>query len=220
MSVWRRSWSCDLDHFIKVSFNYPVQAQHEIWLQLAQRFLRKSSYIQSDIPLTKVTKLPWTLTYIVVSCTPYLTASTNSHIIDYNTLVLSLSFKSLQDQIWLCCKNGPWSTQSHHFSKFDDIQVPDAAYQVSSALAHLYWRRRFLKVFTIYGHGGHLGHVTGTIWINSPLPLKFHSILPNGFYRRSPFESADGQRWRRKTDEVGFSSLYWEVSYSFFYFVW
>ena len=21
-------------------------------------------------------------------------------------------------------------------------------------------RRRFLKVFTIYGHGGHLGHVT------------------------------------------------------------
>ena len=24
----------------------------------------------------------------------------------------------------------------------------------------------FLKVFTIYGHGGHLGHVTWTIYIN------------------------------------------------------
>ena len=24
----------------------------------------------------------------------------------------------------------------------------------------------FFKVFTIYGHGGHLGHVTWTIYIN------------------------------------------------------
>ena len=27
-------------------------------------------------------------------------------------------------------------------------------------------RRRYLKDFTIYGHGGHLGHVTRTICIN------------------------------------------------------
>ena len=26
--------------------------------------------------------------------------------------------------------------------------------------------KRFLKVFTIYEHGGHLGHVTWTIWTN------------------------------------------------------
>ena len=26
------------------------------------------------------------------------------------------------------------------------------------------WRRRFIKVFTIYGHGGHVGHVTQTVW--------------------------------------------------------
>ena len=34
----------------------------------------------------------------------------------------------------------------------------------------------FLKVFTIYGHGGHLGHVTWTIYINfrSPLPRRLH----------------------------------------------
>ena len=45
----------------------------------------------------------------------------------------------------------------------------------------------FFKVFTIYGHGGHLGHVTWTIYINfrSPFPrrlhIKFGIELPSGF---------------------------------------
>ena len=32
------------------------------------------------------------------------------------------------------------------------------------------------KVFTIYGHGGHPGHVTWTIYINfrSPFPRRLH----------------------------------------------
>ena len=34
----------------------------------------------------------------------------------------------------------------------------------------------FFKVFTIYGHGGHLGHVTWTIYTNlrSPFPRRLH----------------------------------------------
>ena len=32
-------------------------------------------------------------------------------------------------------------------------------------------KRRFLKVFVIYSHGGHLGHVTLTIYTN------FHSLF-------------------------------------------
>ena len=37
------------------------------------------------------------------------------------------------------------------------------------------WEKMF-KVFTIYGHGGHLGHVTLTSYINviSPLPRGLH----------------------------------------------
>ena len=37
----------------------------------------------------------------------------------------------------------------------------------------------FLKVFTIYGHGGHLGHVTWTIYIifRSPFPRRLHINL-------------------------------------------
>ena len=36
--------------------------------------------------------------------------------------------------------------------------------------------RRFFKVFTIYGHGGHLGNVTWTIYTNfrSPFPRRLH----------------------------------------------
>ena len=43
------------------------------------------------------------------------------------------------------------------------------------------------KVFTIYGHGGHLGHVTWTIYTNvrSPFPrrlhIKFSFDWPSGF---------------------------------------
>ena len=45
----------------------------------------------------------------------------------------------------------------------------------------------FFKVFTIYGHGGHLGHVTWTIYINfrSPFPrglhIEFGFDWPSGF---------------------------------------
>ena len=31
--------------------------------------------------------------------------------------------------------------------------------------------KKILKVFTTYGHGGHLGHVTWTIYINFPSPF-------------------------------------------------
>ena len=48
-------------------------------------------------------------------------------------------------------------------------------------------KKIFLKVFTIYGHGGHLGQVTWTIYTNfrSPFPrrlhIKFGFDWPSGF---------------------------------------
>ena len=42
---------------------------------------------------------------------------------------------------------------------------------------------RFLKVFAIYSHGGHLGHVILTIYTNFPswLHIKFGFDGPDGF---------------------------------------
>ena len=45
----------------------------------------------------------------------------------------------------------------------------------------------FLRFFTIYGHGGHLGHVTWTIYTNNGSPfsrrlhIKFGFVWPSGF---------------------------------------
>ena len=30
--AWRPSWSCDLGHLYKLSFPFPKEASHEIWL--------------------------------------------------------------------------------------------------------------------------------------------------------------------------------------------
>ena len=40
----------------------------------------------------------------------------------------------------------------------------------------------FLRVFTIYGHGGHLGHVTKIMLIN------FHFLVPESFQTKFSLE--------------------------------
>ena len=49
----------------------------------------------------------------------------------------------------------------------------------------------FFKVFTIYGHGSHLGHVTWTIYTNfhSPFPRRLH--IKFGFDWPSDFRGED-----------------------------
>ena len=65
----------------------------------------------------------------------------------------------------------------------------------------------FLRVFTIYGRGGHLGHVTWTIYINfrSPFPRRLH--IKFGFdwpavSEEKMFENVDGRtddgRWKHR----------------------
>ena len=58
------------------------------------------------------------------------------------------------------------STQGHHLNKLGSTRVPDAAYKFSRSSAFWFQRRRIFHVFTIYGNGGHLGHVPWTIWTN------------------------------------------------------
>ena len=51
------------------------------------------------------------------------------------------------------------------------------------------------KVFTIYGHGGDLDHVTWTIYINfrSPFPRRLH--IKFGFDWPSGFREEDLLKW-------------------------
>ena len=49
----------------------------------------------------------------------------------------------------------------------------------------------FLKVFTIYGHGSHLGHVTCTISINFRSPFRRRLHIKFGFDWSSGFRGED-----------------------------
>ena len=75
----------------------------------------------------------------------------------------------------------------HHFSNFGRPPVPDDLCKDSAPRHPLFWKRRFLKVFTINGHGGHLGQRTMTILaiLCSPklrrLHMKFEQHWPRGF---------------------------------------
>ena len=75
----------------------------------------------------------------------------------------------------------------HHFSNFVRSPVPDNLCKVSAPRHPWLWRRKFLKFFTIYGHGCHLGQWTATILaiFHSPAPrrlhMKFEQHTPRSF---------------------------------------
>ena len=46
----------------------------------------------------------------------------------------------------------------------------------------------FLKVFTIYGHGDHLDHVTKLICINFHLPITFYVRFDSKCLRKTSFD--------------------------------
>ena len=81
---------------------------------------------------------------------------------------------------------GQMSMYDHHFSNFGRPPVPDDLCKVSGIRHPRLWRSRFLKVYTIYQHGGHLGQWTATslVIFHSPAPgrlhIKFEQQWPRG----------------------------------------
>ena len=74
----------------------------------------------------------------------------------------------------------------HYFSNFGRPPFPDDLCKDSAPRHPRFWRRRFLKVFTNNGHGGHLGQLTATILeiFRSPnlrrVHMKFEQNWPRG----------------------------------------
>ena len=68
------------------------------------------------------------------------------------------------------------SIQGYNLNNLGSTCLDNATYQVSRSSVYWFWRRRFFKVFTIYGHGGHVGQVTQLIYIHfhSHSPISFH----------------------------------------------
>ena len=94
--------------------------------------------------------------------------------------------RSIRKQIWPCHKKCSMSTQCHHLNKFGCTWVPDGVYQVSRSSASWFWRW-FLKVFTIYGPGRHLSHVTRNIWTHFHPNITWRRHMKFGFKRPRVF---------------------------------
>ena len=104
--------------------------------------------------------------------------------------------------------NRSWSTQDHYLNKLGSTHPPNAAYQVSRSSAFVVPEKKILKVFTIYGHGRHLSHVTRTIWANFRFPIphvprRLH--IKFGFNRPSGFRGEDVWKCWRTTDGAAVS---------------
>ena len=95
--------------------------------------------------------------------------------------------RSIRKQIWPCHKTVQGQPVSSFFYKFGCTRVPDHVYHVSKSSASWFRRRLFLKVFTIYGPGRHLGHVTRNIWTYFHPNIHWRLHMKFGFKRSSVF---------------------------------
>ena len=107
--------------------------------------------------------------------------------------------KSIRDQIWPCCKIGQGQLRVIIWTNYDGPESP-----MLHTKPEDHWpfgsREDFLRVFTIYERGGHLGHVTHTprTIFRSPIPLRLH--MKFGFDKPSGFGEEDLWTWWTTTD--------------------
>ena len=94
--------------------------------------------------------------------------------------------KCIGKQTWPCRKKVKCQYTTFILAILVDPPIPDDLSKDSAPRHTRFWRRRFLKVFTIYGHDGHLGQRTETILANihslnlRRLHMKFEQNWPRG----------------------------------------
>ena len=75
-------------------------------------------------------------------------------------------------------------------------------------------REDFWRVFIIYGHGGHLGHVTWTIWTNFSFPISGKLLMKFDFNWPSGSRGEDVWKCSQTTDDT----IFWFVTTTFYFF--
>ena len=101
-----------------------------------------------------------------------------------------LPYKSIRDQIWPCCKIGQGQPRVIIWTNFVVLEYP-MLHTKFKVIGLWFQRRRFLKVFTIYSHGGHLGNMSWTVWINFRSPIRRRLLMKLGFSWPSGFRGED-----------------------------
>ena len=100
-----------------------------------------------------------------------------------NSLLLGLIVKAHFFHLQIKKEGQP---KGHHLYNLGRTEVSSDKYQVSRQSVNWFWRR-FLKVFTIYGHGGHLDHETQIPGISFCSLCIYRLHMKSGFNRPSGF---------------------------------
>ena len=100
-------------------------------------------------------------------------------------------YKSMRDQIWPCCKIGR-QPRVIIWTNYESPMLhtkPQGHWPFGSE------EEDFLRVFTMYGCGGHLSHVTLTPQTNFRFPIQLRLHMKFGFDRPSSFGEEVLWKW-------------------------
>ena len=188
---------------------HKVSCTHFSWLHLPTFISQTTTVenVESEWPWTKVNEWPSPLIFNhLVNCI-YPTLTSQTTILSEKSIVLLFfPYKSIRDQIWPCHKIGLGQPRVIIWTNLVVLEHPmlHTKFQSHSGSGE----EEFFKVFTIYGHGGHLGQVTRTIWTNfcSPVPRRLH--MKCGLNQPSGFRG-DVWKWHTYThmDDRGLPTL-------------
>ena len=100
-------------------------------------------------------------------------------------------YKSIRDQIWPCHKIGQDQPRVIIWINLVVLEHPMLHNKFQGHQPLGSGEEDFLRFFIINRHGGHLGHVTWTVWTNfrSPIPRRLH--MKFSFNRPSGFRGED-----------------------------
>ena len=149
--AWPPSWSTNRNHFSNLSFPQPMEAPYEIWARLAQRRSRLKFWTFFQYKCIRKQNWPY---HKKVKCQC-------ATIIKRCLKVFPIQMQS--EANLTLPKKGQMSIYELYFRKFGRPPIPGDLSKDSAPRHPRFWRRRFWKVFTIYGHRRHLGQWTVTI---------------------------------------------------------
>ena len=112
-------------------------------------------------------------------------------------------WKSPSNKIWPCCKIGQGQPRVIIWTNYDGLESPVLHAKFGGNRSAGSGEEDFWRVFTIYGRGGHLGHVTQMPRTNfrSPYPMRLH--IKFGFNWSSSFREEDVLNCERRTTDDG-----------------
>ena len=155
--------------YMKFNRNWPTFSEIKSFKMLMD--------IQSQWPWTKITEWPWPwpLTLIAVHISPI--SFHKPQLFWMNALFYIFPIQSLREQIWPCHKINQGQPKIIIYIIFVELNSLLLSITVSFKVIWLMvLEKRFLMIFTIYGHGCHLCHVTRINYINfcSPQAQMFY----------------------------------------------